>query len=309
MDLRKLHAFLAVVEAGSINQAAKALHLTQPALSRQMHALEATLRLQIFESRRGRLHLTAAGRAFVVVARELSVHGERANDAVRTLATGEATKLVVAATPTTTTDLLAPFLATLGPTDPLVLTRQASHADIPGLLDEGVDFVVSPVPVAGRYNVMALRPAHVRAFVPHDHPWAQRVPARASLREVAEQRLLASNSTAASRMALDTAMAAAALSYDEIHACNDAATLQALAVAGHGVAILTVPTSSALTGIPIVDTEGVEIELLKVHLLVAWHPQHYAEETISRLARALQQHQSAARADDVRQVHLSGVGR
>ncbi|MDQ6217472.1 LysR family transcriptional regulator, partial [Achromobacter insolitus] len=40
MELRQLRYFVAVCSAGSVAGAAKALHIAQPALSRQMMALE-----------------------------------------------------------------------------------------------------------------------------------------------------------------------------------------------------------------------------------------------------------------------------
>ena len=52
MELRELRSFLAVLRAGSITRAAEELHITQPALSRQMDALERELGCTLLE--RGR---------------------------------------------------------------------------------------------------------------------------------------------------------------------------------------------------------------------------------------------------------------
>ena len=41
MELRQLNYFIAVVEQGTITGAARALHMSQPPLTAQMHALEA----------------------------------------------------------------------------------------------------------------------------------------------------------------------------------------------------------------------------------------------------------------------------
>jgi DNA-binding transcriptional LysR family regulator len=47
-DLEWLRTFLAVYRAGSITRAAKTLHLTQPAVSQQIRALESALAQSLF---------------------------------------------------------------------------------------------------------------------------------------------------------------------------------------------------------------------------------------------------------------------
>lgn len=291
MDFRKLQSFLAVVDVGSVSQAAQGLHITQPALSRQIHTLENELNLKLFETHRGRLHLTYAGREFLGLARDLNARVEQTRAAVNSLVNGTVSKLVVAATPATTTDLLAPFLAAQGAAEPLVLTRQAHHWEIPDLLHAGIDFAVSPVPVSMEYQHLPLRPIRVQAFVAESHRWANLYRTGVRLDELVEERLIASGPGAASRTALDSAVMAAGLSYREIHSCDDASTVKALATSGQGVAILTIPQSKGIRGIPILSPDGQELEQLNVHLTVAWHLEHYAAGTIARLAAALQNFQ------------------
>lgn len=67
MELRQLRYFLAVAEAGSISAAARALHLTQPALSRQIKALEEELGWTLVDRGARSISLTREGE---VVARE-----------------------------------------------------------------------------------------------------------------------------------------------------------------------------------------------------------------------------------------------
>ena len=60
MNLRQLELFVAVVERGSITRTAEALHLSQPAVSARLHALEQALGEKLFEQVGRRLMLTAA---------------------------------------------------------------------------------------------------------------------------------------------------------------------------------------------------------------------------------------------------------
>jgi DNA-binding transcriptional LysR family regulator len=48
MDVRRLRYFLAVVDHGSVNKAAAALHVAQPSLSQAIRALERDLGLDLF---------------------------------------------------------------------------------------------------------------------------------------------------------------------------------------------------------------------------------------------------------------------
>src|SRR5258708_32265846 len=64
MNLKRLQAFRAVFEAGSVTRAAEQLHTTQPALSRLIADLEAELGLALFVRQRRRLVPTAEGRTF-----------------------------------------------------------------------------------------------------------------------------------------------------------------------------------------------------------------------------------------------------
>ena len=60
MELRQLNYFIAVVEEGTISGAARALHMSQPPLTAQMHALESELGCALFEHAGRRLRITEA---------------------------------------------------------------------------------------------------------------------------------------------------------------------------------------------------------------------------------------------------------
>ncbi len=62
MELYQLRGFVAVAELGHLTRAAERLHLSQPALSAQIKALEDELGLQLFERTPAGMALTAAGR-------------------------------------------------------------------------------------------------------------------------------------------------------------------------------------------------------------------------------------------------------
>lgn len=65
MDLKLLRAFLTVAELRHFSRAADALHTSQPALSKQIGALEASLGARLFERGRHGAELTAFGLDFL----------------------------------------------------------------------------------------------------------------------------------------------------------------------------------------------------------------------------------------------------
>jgi DNA-binding transcriptional LysR family regulator len=78
MELRQLRHLIAVVEHGSFSRAAEAVHLTQPALSRSIQALEASVGAAVVERNRGAIVPTDVGQL-------LLSHGRRLDTATRDL--------------------------------------------------------------------------------------------------------------------------------------------------------------------------------------------------------------------------------
>jgi DNA-binding transcriptional LysR family regulator len=71
VHLRNLRYFVAVAEELHFSRAAERLHVSQPALSKQVRQLERELRFPLFRRDRRRVHLTAAGQALLPAARRL----------------------------------------------------------------------------------------------------------------------------------------------------------------------------------------------------------------------------------------------
>src|ERR1700722_17093780 len=84
MELRHLRYFVAVVEAGSLTEAAeKKLHTSQPSLSRQIRDLEYQVGTALLTRTASGVVPTAAGRAFLDHARRALARAEAAQEAAR----------------------------------------------------------------------------------------------------------------------------------------------------------------------------------------------------------------------------------
>ena len=71
MRIQQLEYLEKIVEAGSINEAAKRLFLTQPSLSNAVKELENEMGIQIFQRSSGGISLTAEGREFMTYSKQI----------------------------------------------------------------------------------------------------------------------------------------------------------------------------------------------------------------------------------------------
>ncbi len=85
MNIEDLQAFLSVAEHASFSQAAQALHLTQPAVSKRIAALETQLDARLFDRIGRQVSLTEAGRALREHARRIVNEIEDSRRAIRNL--------------------------------------------------------------------------------------------------------------------------------------------------------------------------------------------------------------------------------
>jgi DNA-binding transcriptional LysR family regulator len=71
MKLRHLEYFVAAAEELNFTHAADRLHVSQPPFSKQIQDLEGELGVDLFQRERKGVALTAAGKAFLIDAREI----------------------------------------------------------------------------------------------------------------------------------------------------------------------------------------------------------------------------------------------
>jgi DNA-binding transcriptional LysR family regulator len=281
IDLRLLRYFVATADAGSATRAATQLHVTQPVLSRQLRQLEHQLGLRLFERDGRRLRLTAAAEDFLATARALLSQAEQTERAARALASGRLTALHLAAPTTTLTDVLAPFIATLGADDPMPLVRELDPGGAAAALRAGADLAVvtrAPSrPVASR----ALAVLPVWAYVRSDDEWAGRE--SVDVAALARRRLVLLTPDFRPRALLDAAMDDAGVGYGEVVEVGNAQVAQAVAAAGRGVAVVSDDPRFDLVPLRIEGPGGP----VRIRLYAAWDPLHHAVPALAELAGRL----------------------
>lgn len=106
MELKQLRSFVSVAHTLSFSRAAVELHLSQPALSAQVMALEADLGVRLFERNRRTVRLTRAGESLLVDAEALLEQAASVRLRTARVASGEAGHLRVAFVASATPELV-----------------------------------------------------------------------------------------------------------------------------------------------------------------------------------------------------------
>ena len=126
MELRHLRSFVAVAEELHFGRAATRTFVAQPALSKQIAALERELDVRLFVRDRRQVALTAAGRTLLSDARRLLAQSDAAGDRARAAGRG--------ATGTLRLGFIAPALYALLP--PLLRGFRARYPEVGLVLEE-----------------------------------------------------------------------------------------------------------------------------------------------------------------------------
>jgi DNA-binding transcriptional LysR family regulator len=287
MNLRQLQAFAAIVDMGGFARAATRLHVSQPALSRQIHALEADLGVALFDRIGRRVQLTSQGEDLLLRSRRLLAEAESLGERARELKSGETGILRLAATPQVIENLLAPFLVRYRRQHPGVEVHlvEDGGARLLGRLERGeVHLSIAPAG-ATRFEGRLLYPMHVVVALPPAHRLARR--AWLEITELRDEPLLLPQRGFGSREWFDMACDVAHIRPRVLLESAAPHTLVALAATGYGFAIL--PSNAR---VPPDGVRAIPLTLRGASIgrwaHIAWDPQRflapYAEHFVTELA-------------------------
>ena len=110
MELRLLKHFIVVAEELHFAKAASRIHLTQPALSKQIQQLEQELGFPLFYRTKQRVELLDAGHVFLDEARRMLRQAENAVESARRTHNGQSGRLVIGFHSSATLEVLPKIL-------------------------------------------------------------------------------------------------------------------------------------------------------------------------------------------------------
>ena len=195
MELRHLRYFVAVAEEENVSRAALKLHVSQPALSRQIRDLEEELGFFLLKRSAKSVHLTDAGRAFLTESRSVLQRVEEAVETARKIALGASGELHVGYAMTPTVHILPQTLRAFQAELPNVRVKLhdlSTEEMLAGLRAEKLQIALlvcpNPAMVRGLHSEELTRIAMCLAVTPK-HPFASRRSVK--LAELAQSPLIA----------------------------------------------------------------------------------------------------------------------
>jgi DNA-binding transcriptional LysR family regulator len=245
VSARQLEAVLALVEYGSFIAAAAYLRLSQPALTRIVKRLEASLGVRLFERSTRRVQVTTAGREFAAVAERMLADLGITVRSVREVAQERRGLVVLSSVMSVAGANLPRLIAAYRADRPGVEihVRESVHGSVLEDVRSGVaDFGIGYVDELPDYAVgTPLGREMFCVVMPPRHKLGGR--RKVSLADLADETIVALPTDSRTRRTIDAAAAMAGVSLRQMVTVTQIATLLALVAAGVGVGI--VPHGSA----------------------------------------------------------------
>ena len=286
MNLRALRMFVAVVESGGLGRASARLNLSQPAASRQIHALEAAFGVPLFQRVGRQLQLTSAGEELLPQSRRLLADADLLTERARALKRGLRGILRVSATPQLITALLTSFLPSHRHRHPGIEVQliEGSAARQRRQLERGeIDLAIMPA-TGTCFPGRLLFPIHALAVARNKHRLGRC--GVVDIAEVVNEPLLLLQPEFGSRASFDAACEIAQVNARVLLECTAAHTLIGLAAVGYGVAIVpstTMIQDRRLRAVPLV-LRGASIGYWEA---VCWDPRRLAPPYVESFVNEL----------------------
>jgi len=247
MNLRQIEVFRAVMLAGSVTDAARLLHVSQPGISRMLAHIELQLDLQLFERTKGRLLPTPEAQALYAEVSEVYGGIQRVTERAAELKSGARLSLRVLASPSTAIVAVPRAVAKLVsqyPAAKIFLETLPTREMVSRLTSREADLAISTVPIDNALLASKLLGQWRLVCV---FPKGHRLGAKRTLqpREVLKERLISFNRDTPQGRAIAGWCAGTQLEVTSSVEVRSGQMACALAASGAGIAIVDDLTARA----------------------------------------------------------------
>ncbi len=178
LNVNELSVFLAAAETENFSEAARRLHLSQPAVSQQIQSLEKHLNIDLFQRNGRNVSLTEAGHVLIPLARDMVNLSKRIEETMWSLEGKVVGHLRIGCSTTSGKYILPHLIARFRQEHPdvHVTVEVSSRRSVIEKLCEGkVHLAISSARVPHKdLQYQDFFTDHVILVVPADHPWAAR---------------------------------------------------------------------------------------------------------------------------------------
>lgn len=240
LNLRQMHAFVAIGRLASFTQAAALLHTTQPALSARIRELEAALDVRLFDRSTRSVRLTQAGADLLPIVEQLLADLASVVGQARDVAARKTGRVTLAALPSVASGLLPAAIARFRRRHPrITIALRDAVADrvVEAIRSREVDLGVTSVAASDpRFEITPLGTDRIVLVLPESHALAAR--RRLTLAMVVDHPLILMDRDSSVRHMVDAAYAAAGRMATPAFEVTFMATAVGLVRAGLGVTLL-----------------------------------------------------------------------
>lgn len=268
LNIHEINVFLTAAETQNFSEAARQLHMTQPAVSMQIQSLEQRLGVDLFERSGRRIQLSEAGETLMPMARELVSMSLRIEEAMKSLGGEVVGHLKIGCSTTAGKYILPQLIARFRRMHPRVqVTVYNSGRDqVMDMLCDGMTHisVIS--------SLVSCRDAEFKPFftdravviAPIDHPWANRNTIKPQ--ELREADFIIRDDTAGTRQVMMEGLLEHGVHLDDLNIVMELGNAEAIEMAveeGIGVSIvsrLVAQRGVDLGRIKMLEIEGLNLE-------------------------------------------------
>ncbi|WP_263707752.1 LysR family transcriptional regulator [Shouchella tritolerans] len=284
MNIQLLKTFCFVVETGSINQAAKSLYLSQPAITKQIHQIEAEYGALLFNRKDGRLILTDSGHVLYPFAKSIVQDYNQSKEAVIAKLKGYESTLKIGASLTIGEYLLPGLLGRFKHKNPdfrLSLYVENTPNVLELLLDDRIDLaLVEGLVDDAKLSIEKVIEDELVLIHAPDHPWSLKN--EVQIDEIAQERMIWREPSSGTRAIITNFLKEWGIlgkieSYMELGSTQ---SIKSAVEAGLGISIVSRLTVAREIEQGFLHEKKIRDTVLKRNLWMVWKPKRFTKKSV-----------------------------